>query len=414
MSWSVEEIAAVRDQVARMSDSSAFKNAGRMAPLLSYLVDAELEGQGPQLNQTRIAIDVMGRDASFDASTDSIVRVEIGRLRSKLFEYYAVAGKDDAVFIELPKGRYKPIVAFREGCCPSSDCSTKANEAPKAEDNFMQDVRYCRTDDGVSIAYAESGSGPTLVKAGNWLSHLEFDVKSPVWRHWWVGLSQRHRLVRYDPRGCGLSDWDAKEMSFDKLVDDLERVADSAAPERFAVLGISQGSAVAIAYAARHPERVSHLILYGGFARGQLRRGDKEAEDTFALVQDIIRIGWGKPHGAFRQVLGSLFMPEGTSEQFRWFDELSRISMLSENALQSRECAARADVEHLLEQIKVPTIVLHAADEILVPFSEARFLAARIPGARLVSLESKNHLILEHEPAWRRFLSEVERFVAGA
>lgn len=399
MAWNNAEIAAVRAQLARMSGAPAFVNAGRIAALLQYLVGAELEGVSAQLNQSRIAIDVLGRDAKFDASTDSIVRVEVGRLRSKLFEYYAGDGKNDAVFIELPKGRYKPTLAFR------------GTESSDVED-FEQDIRFCRTDDAVAIAYAESGVGPTLVKAGNWLTHLEFDIQSPVWRHWWVGLSKRHRLIRYDPRACGLSDWDVGEISFDKWVSDLECVVDHAAPKKFALLGTSQGAAVAIAYAARHPERVSHLILYGGFARGALRRGDPGGADTFRVLQDIVRIGWGKPHGAFRHVFGAMFMPEGTSEQFRWFDELSRVSMSPENAMRSRDCSAFMDVEQLLGRIKVPTIILHAVDEILVPFSEARFLAANITGARLVSLDSKNHLLLEHEPSWRRFLSEVEDFVA--
>src|SRR5262249_8970213 len=156
------------------------------------------------------------------------------------------------------KGRYKPTLAFR---------GTSSSDAQ----DFEQDIRFCRTEDGVAIAYAVSGSGPTLVKAGNWLTHLEFDVQSPVWRHWWVDLSKRHRLIRYDPRTCGLSDWDVDDSSFDKWVSDLECVVDQAAPGKFALLGTSQGAAVAIAYAARHPERVSHLILYGGFARGVLQ-----------------------------------------------------------------------------------------------------------------------------------------------
>lgn len=400
MAWNNAEMAAVRAQVARMSGSPAFVNAGRMAALLNYLVDAELKGVSAQLNQSRIAIDVFGRDEKFDASTDSIVRVEIGRLRSKLLEYYAGDGKNDEVFVELPKGRYRPILAFRSAASPDLG-------------DFKQDIKFCRSGDGVAIAYAESGAGPTIVKAGNWLSHLEFDVQSPVWRHWWVGLSKHHRLVRYDPRGCGLSDWDVGEITLDKWVSDLECVVDHAAPEKFALLGTSQGAGVAIAYAARHPDRVSHLILYGGFARGPLKRGDAGAEDTFRLLQDIVRIGWGKPHGAFRHVFGVLFMPDGTSEQFRWFDELSRVSMSPENAERARDCAAHVDLASMLGDIKVPTIILHAADELLVPFEEARFLAARIAGARLVPLDSKNHLILENEPSWPRFLSEIENFVAG-
>jgi pimeloyl-ACP methyl ester carboxylesterase len=314
-----------------------------------------------------------------------------------LLEYYANEGKNDAVFIELPKGRYKPVVAFRNA------------DANKAAD-FKQEIKFCRTFDGVALAYAMSGQGMPLVKASNWLTHLEFDIQSPVWRHWWHGLSRRHRLIRYDPRGCGLSDWEVSEISFEALVRDLECVADHAAPEKFALFGTSQGVPVAIAYAVRHPERVSHLILYGGAARGSLKRGDTEREDTHRLLQDIIRVGWGQPHGAFRHVFGAMFMPEGTSEQFRWFDELSRISMSPGNAVRMRHCIAEVNIESCLRDVKAPTLILHAADEILVPFSEARLLAANIPAARLVPLDSKNHLILEHEPAWAKFLDEVEAF----
>ena len=399
MAWSDEEIGAVRAQIARMSTSPVLRSAGRMAALLAYLVEAELEGAANQLNQSRIAIDVFGRGANFDASTDSIVRVEIGRLRSKLVEYYATEGKDDEVFIDLPKGRYKPTLSFRRAAAPDAG-------------DFNQEIKYCRAKDGVAIAYAESGAGPTIIKAGNWLSHLEFDVQSPVWRHWWAGLSERHRLVRYDMRDCGLSDRDVEDISFERWVDDLECVADQAAPGKFALLGISQGTAQAIAYAVRHPHRVSHLILYGGFARGRLHRGDAENAETHALFMEIIRVGWGRPHGAFRQAIGAHFMPEGTSEQFRWFDELARVSMSSVGAARTLDASARSSVEDLLPKVRVPTIVLHSVDEILVPFSEARLLASRICGAQLVSLDSRNHLILGNEAAWLRFLAQVEQFIA--
>ena len=400
MAWTQAEIEAIRGQLHEIGASKVFQSAGRMAALLSYLVDAELNGEAAQLNQSRVAIDVLGRNETFDPSEDSIVRVEMGRLRSKLLEYYANEGKSATVFIELPKGRYKPLLAFR------------ATDANKASD-FRQEIKFCRAADGVALAYAMSGQGIPLVKASNWLTHLEFDVQSPVWRHWWHGFSRRHRLIRYDPRGCGLSDWEVPDISFEKLVCDLECVANHAAPEKFALLGTSQGVSLAIAYAVRHPERVSHLILYGGSARGSLKRGDTEREDTHHLLQDIIRVGWGQPHGAFRHVFGAIFMPEGTNEQFRWFDELSRASMSAENAARMRHCMAGVSVEPLLQDVKVPTLILHAADEILVPFAEARLLAARIPGARLVPLDSKNHLILEQEPAWAKLLDEVESFTSS-
>jgi len=277
---------------------------------------------------------------------------------------------------------------------------------------FDQTIRFCSSADGVRIAYATVGSGPPLVKAANWLSHLEFDNNSPVWRHWIRELSRSHTLVRYDERGCGLSDWQVDEFSLDAWVRDLEAVVDALELDRFPLLGISQGGAIAIAYATRHPERVSHLVLCGSYARGQSHRGlsDREQEER-ELLLSLIRIGWGKDHPAFRQVFTSLFIPDGTPEQVNWFNELQRISATPENA--ARMCAAfhALDVRELARQVRIPTLVLHGTGDLRIPFAEGRLLASLIPGARLVPIESRNHLILESEPGWRRFLAEVRSFL---
>ena len=202
-----------------------------------------------------------------------------------------------------------------------------------------QQIRFCTSSDGVGIAYATIGSGPPLVKAANWLSHLEVDGKSPVWRHWIRELSRHNTLVRYDERGCGLSDWNVEDFSLEAWVRDLEAVVDALELERFPLLGISQGGPIAIAYATRHPERVSHLILYGSYARGVSHRGlsDQDREERELLLR-LIRVGWGKDHPAFRQVFTSLFIPDGTTEQMQWFNELQRVSATPENA--ARMCAA--------------------------------------------------------------------------
>jgi pimeloyl-ACP methyl ester carboxylesterase len=236
-----------------------------------------------------------------------------------------------------------------------------------------QQIRFCTSSDGVDIAYATIGSGPPLVKAANWLSHLEVDGKSPVWRHWIRELSRHNTLVRYDERGCGLSDWNVEDFSLEAWVRDLEAVVDALQLERFPLLGISQGGSIAIAYATRHPERVSHLILYGSYVRGVSHRelSDQDRDERELLLR-LIRVGWGKDHPAFRQVFTSLFIPDGTTEQMQWFNELQRVSATPESA--SRMCAGffELDVRALAPQVRAPTLVLHGTGDMRVPFAEGR------------------------------------------
>jgi pimeloyl-ACP methyl ester carboxylesterase/tRNA A-37 threonylcarbamoyl transferase component Bud32 len=275
-----------------------------------------------------------------------------------------------------------------------------------------QQIRFCTSSDGVGLAYATTGSGPPLVKAANWLSHLEVDGKSPVWRHWIRELSRYHTLVRYDERGCGLSDWNVDEFSLDAWVRDLEAVVDALELERFPLLGISQGGPIAIAYATRHPERVSHLILHGSYARGVSQRGLSDQErDEREVMQSLIRVGWGKDHPAFRQVFTSLFIPDGTTEQMQWFNELQRVTSTPENAARLFAGFSVLDVRALARQVRAPTLVLHGTGDMRIPFAEGRLLASLVPGARFVPIESRNHLILESEPGWPRFLREVRSFL---
>lgn len=278
-----------------------------------------------------------------------------------------------------------------------------------------QEIRFCRTADGVRIAYATAGKGPPLVKASNWLSHLEFDWDSPVWRHELTELSRAHTLVRYDVRGCGLSDWDVPELSFEAWVRDLETVVDTAGVERFALLGISQGAAIAVAYAVRHPERVTHLILHGGYARGRFERErTPEQRDEGEVMIRLAGLGWGKDNPAFRQFFSVRFIPDGTPEQQLWFNELERVSTSPENAVRFMQILFRIEVSDLARQVACPTLVTHSRREEVVPFNEGRLLASLIPGARFVALESRNHLLLEHEPAWRRWVEEVHGFLPAA
>jgi len=393
----------IREQLERVVAAPVFASAGRMPTLLRHLLEAELNGGARRLNQTSIAIDVFNRDEQFDPAVDSIVRVEMGRLRNKLREYYGATGANDPVVFTVPKGHYGIAVEMRSGA------SSVAGRAPAPR----QELRFCETKDGTVIAYATSGSGYPLLKAANWLSHLEYDFQSPVWRHWWGSLAERFRLVRYDERGCGLSDWKVADMSFEAWIQDLAQVADTTAPGKFALLGMSQGVPVAVAYAARHPERVSHLILYGGPLRGALTLGDPAVEERVTLLRQLLKVGWAEPNHAFRRVFAQLFVPEGTEEQIKWFEDLQRVCTSAENALRFWDVCCDFDVTPLAQQVRAPTLVLHCQEDAVVPFDEARLTASRIPGARLVPLQSKNHILLQHEPAWSQFLEEVTNFVGG-
>jgi len=276
-----------------------------------------------------------------------------------------------------------------------------------APDLPHQEVHFCTAADGVRIAYAMAGQGEPLIKAANWLNHLEYDWQSPIWSHLFRALAATHRLIRYDERGNGLSDWDVADISFDAFVQDLESVIEATGLKRFALLGISQGAAVSIAYAVRYPERVSHLILLGGFARGRHKRDPEQ----FDIMTSLIRQGWGRENPASRQFFSSLFMPDASYEQWKSFNDLQRITTSPENAVRIMQATGVVDVTGLLQQVKVPTLVLHGRNDAAIPFEEGRILAAGIPGARFVALESRNHLILENEPAWSRLLEEVTTFL---
>ena len=275
-----------------------------------------------------------------------------------------------------------------------------------------QTIRFCTSPDGTRIAVASIGSGPPLVRAAHWLSHVEYDLQSPVWRPWLTELSRDHSYVRYDQRGCGLSDREVTDLSLDAWVSDLEAVVDALGLKRFPLFGMSQGGAVAIAYAAWHPERVSHLVFAGAYARGSLRRGGNEVERLEAqTLVNLIRVGWGRSHSAFRQVFPNRFIPRGTPEQLRWWGDLEQVSANPDVAARTLEAFQQMDVSELAERLSVPTLILHARGDVAVPFDEGRRLAALIPGARFVPLESDNHVLLDTEAAWPVFLSEIRAFL---
>lgn len=290
----------------------------------------------------------------------------------------------------------------------------RSASAPRHASLAMQTLRFCQTSDGVRLAYATSGNGPQLVKAANWLTHLDYDWASPVWSHWWRGLSRTHRLIRYDERGSGLSDWNVPPGSFtlDAWLHDLETVVDTMGLERFALFGMSQGGPIAVRYAARHPERVSHLIVYGTSARATWARATDEERRALRALGELIRVSWGSDQPGFRQVYDARFIPDGPLETWRAFDELQRLSTSPENAYQLWRAFGALDASADAVQLSVPTLILHSKDDQVWRFSEAEELHSLVPGSRLVELESKNHILRADEPAFDRLLHEVRDFLA--
>ena len=275
----------------------------------------------------------------------------------------------------------------------------------------MQDVRFARSADGVGIAYAIHGSGPPLLIDACWLSHLQFDWQSPVWRHFLVELGRIATVIRYDERGHGLSDRGVIDHGLEARVADLEAVADDAGLERFALMGMGQGGPVAIEYAARHPGRLTRLIFYGSFAGLQPPATAEEIE-LYEAFQALIKVGWARPRSEFRRVFSSLLIPGGTEEQMHWLDDLQRMAVDADTAVRARAQLVLTDSTARLPELELPTLVLHSRGDQMNEFAHARRLAVNIRGARLVALESNNHIVLASEPAWPVLLREVTEFIA--
>jgi DNA-binding winged helix-turn-helix (wHTH) protein/pimeloyl-ACP methyl ester carboxylesterase len=308
-------------------------------------------------------------------------------------------------FIEtVPRMGYR-FAAAVESAEPHDQSAVAAALKPR------QEIRYCTTSDGVRLAYASIGSGPPLVKASNWLTHLDFEWGSPIWRHWLSALSLHHRVIRYDERGNGMSQRDVADVSFDTWVRDLETVVDAAGLDRFPLLGISRGGPIAIAYAVKHPERVSHLVLYGTFPAGLKQVGTPDQLEARRALVSLMRLGWGLNNPAFCRMFTCRFIPEATPEHERWFDELQRVSTSPENAARLMERDDAIDVRPLLSRVTTPTLVIHCDRDQVVAADKGRQIAAAIPHARYASLPGANHLMLEEERAWGMFLEELGLFL---
>jgi class 3 adenylate cyclase/pimeloyl-ACP methyl ester carboxylesterase len=331
-------------------------------------------------------------------------RQALDQIEGKVRIHFRELGRQNLKNISRPIEAY--AIEFDDAGSPASRVLTAAN--------LKQDIRYCRAADGVRLAYAQVGSGAPLLKSAHWLGHLVYDWELPIFRQFLLGLASHFALTRYDARGNGLSDWDVGELSLDAWVSDMETVADAAGLDRFPILGVSQGCAVAIAFAARHPERVSHLVLYGGFATGANKNQNFSAADRekFAAMKTLMKLGWGADEPTFRQLFTSSMIPDSTKEQMDAFNEFQRLTASPECAVRYLETVSNFDVRPLLGMIKIPTLVMHVRDDPRVPVGSGREIAAGIAGARFVGLPGKNHLMLEQDPGGPIFLEEIRNFLS--
>lgn len=372
---------------------------GELVPLLGKAFDTLVvlvEGAG-RLQTQEAMMERLWPDAVVDQNN---LQQNISLVRRAL-------GKVEGVAIETVRGQGYRLLAE----VALAERPLRAEAKIEARTRHTQRTHFCRSKDGARLAYARLGEGPPFVKVANWLSHVELDWEGPVWGHWLARLSRDHTFIRYDARGNGLSDWHPPTLRFADFIDDLGAVLDAAGVRRAPLLGISQGAAVAVSYAAQHPERVSALILMGGCARGWRVKDNAKLTERFEALMVLMRQGWGGQHPAFRQIFTSSFFPTASREQADWFNELQRQTTSPENAANILSALGDVDVRSSLSRVRVPTLVVHSRGDAIVPMKDGIELAAGIDGARFVPLESDNHLLLEHEPAWARFVHELDVFL---
>jgi pimeloyl-ACP methyl ester carboxylesterase len=314
----------------------------------------------------------------------------------------------DQSFIEtVPRVGYRFIAPVSKTAPSTADRATRTAT--------RQEIRFCVTNDGVRLAYATVGNGHPIVKVADCFNHLDFEWDSPIWRHWVRELGNNFSLVRYDGRGSGLSDWEVEDVSFEAWIHDLETVVDAAGLEKFALMGHSQGGAVAIAYAVRHPERVNHLILWGGYARGAYHRDIPDAVEVRRALETLVQLNWGRTNPSFFQMVTDLYIPEkATPEEQSWFRDLQQVSISPDNLVRYMRACDDINVRSILSTLSVPTIVFHSDRDKIAPPQEGRILAAGIPNARFVPLASANHVLLADEPAWKVFREELTSFLTGS
>lgn len=316
-----------------------------------------------------------------------------------------------AAFEDLGRQRVKnlarPVRAWR--WTPEKRARGGTDGTAVADDH----VRYTAAPDGVQIAYASLGEGPPLLRAPHWMNHLDYERRSAVWAPQIEALAARCRMVRFDQRGNGLSDRDPAEISEQAMIWDMDAVADAAGLGRFALLGQSQGCAFSLAYAAARPDRVRALILLNGFARGRLMRGDPEQAALHDVLTRLIQEGWGSPNPMFRQVFTASFVPDAPRAVAETFDEAQRVSVTTATALRIWSMNARIDATAAARKVRAPTLVIHCEDDRVAPIEEGRLVAQLVPGARLVTIPSRTHILLGGRPDFDRAVEEITRFVAA-
>lgn len=358
------------------------------------------------------------------AVSDSVLATAMKELRRALSD-----SARKPRFIETAHGRgYRFLLAVErkarddQTAAPAS-AGQKAGQERASGEAAMRDanvlrteqiVRFCKASDGTTLAWSKVSAvdgGPPLVKAANWLSHLELDWEAPIWSPLFRDLAHKRCLIRYDERGCGLSDWNVPEISFETFVTDLEAVVDASGLERFPLLGISQGASVSIEYAARHPERVTHLIIFGGYAAGWRYSASPEEAREREAVMVLTEAGWGRDNPSYRHIFSRTFMPSATADELFWFDEFQRQTTSPQNAVRFLRAFADIDVRKRLSTIAAPTLVLHSNGDRRIPVNTGRELAAAIPNAQFIGLDSDNHLLLGREPASKAFVSAIDHFL---
>jgi pimeloyl-ACP methyl ester carboxylesterase/DNA-binding winged helix-turn-helix (wHTH) protein len=372
-----------------LRDGSVVPLAGKAFDTLLLLV----EGAGALQRQQQL-MDRLWPDAFVEPNN---LQVNVSLIRRAL---EGAAG----VELQTVRGQGYRLVADVSRSEPGGAVATPPSAA--------QRTYFCKAPDGARLAYARFGEGPPIVKAANWLSHLELDWKGELNRRWLEFLGRGRCLVRYDARGNGLSDWNPSGLSFEAFISDLETIFDAAQVQRAPVVGLSQGAAVAAAYAARHPERVSGLVLIGGCARGWRVKQHARLTEQVEAMMVLMRTGWGGRNAAFRQMFTSRFFPSASPELAEWWNELQRQTTTPENAANLLSALGDVDVRAELARVKAPTLVLHAREDAVVPMKDGVELASGIAGARFVTLESGNHVLVPGEPAWHRLVAEVEQFLA--
>jgi pimeloyl-ACP methyl ester carboxylesterase/DNA-binding winged helix-turn-helix (wHTH) protein len=326
--------------------------------------------------------------------SDSAIDARISAARAALGD----DGRRQALIRTVPRRgfRFTPARALESAASPLAGDET---------------LHFAASADGTRLAFATAGTGPPVLRAGHWLTHLGHDRSSPLWRPFLDRLETRFALTRYDQRGCGLSDRDLGAATLERFVDDLEAVADAAGLERFALYGMSQGVPIAVAFAARRPERVSRLVLQGGYRRGRLVRASAAERAQGEAILTLIRHGWGAPGSAFLTSFAAGFIPGATREQLDSLADLQRLSATPDMAAALRDAVDRFDVAEMLGAIRCPTLVIHSRDDGVQPLDQGRKLAAGIPGAAFVALDSPNHVVLPQEPAWEVLFGALEGFL---